>query len=103
MSNDEYLLLGFKFAFDRYSHRKINSLGVEYDYKSIMHYGARAFSKNGKPTLVARDSSLKKFGNTRLSLLDIRQTKLLYNCPGWYFISFLTFECCSLKLYHEYN
>lgn len=81
--NMENIIPRFKFAFDRYSHRKINSLGVEYDYKSIMHYGARAFSKNGKPTLVARDSSLKKFGNTRLSLLDIRQTKLLYNCPDY--------------------
>lgn len=76
--------LEFKFAFDRYSDRKIDSLGVEYDYKSVMHYGSKAFSKNGLPTIVARDPSVKRFGNTHLSLLDIRQAKLLYNCPGRY-------------------
>ena len=92
MTYHDYLLLEFKFAFDRYSNRKIDSLGVEYDYHSVMHYGARAFSKNGQPTIVARNPLIKKFGNTHLSLLDIRQAKLLYNCPGWYIRSLLIFS-----------
>ena len=82
MTYFDYFVLEFKFAFDRYSNRKIDSLGVKYDHKSVMHYGARAFSKNGQPTIEARDASVKKFGNTHLSVLDIRQAKLLYNCPG---------------------
>lgn len=72
----------FKFAFDKYSQRKIDSLGVEYDYYSVMHYGAKAFSKNGLPTIVARRPSVKTFGNTHLSVLDIKQANLLYKCPG---------------------
>lgn len=80
---EENIIPKFKFAFDRYSNRKIDSLGVEYDYKSVMHYGARAFSKNGQPTIVARDTSVKKFGNIHLSPLDIKQAKLLYNCPDY--------------------
>lgn len=80
---EENIMPKFKFAFDRYSDRKIDSLGVEYDYKSVMHYGSKAFSKNGLPTIVARDPSVKRFGNTHLSLLDIRQAKLLYNCPDY--------------------
>ena len=92
--------LEFKFAFDRYSNRKIDSLGVEYDYKSVMHYGSKAFSKNGLPTIVARDPSVKRFGNTRLSLLDIRQAKLLYDCPGRYtrFCSILVDQILLLHL-----
>ena len=79
---DLFFFSEFKFAFDKYSNRKIDSLGVEYDYKSVMHYGAKAFSRNGQPTIVARDTTVKKFGNSHLSPLDIRQAKLLYNCPG---------------------
>lgn len=81
--NMENIVPRFKFAFDRYSSRKIDSLGVEYDYVSIMHYGFKAFSKNGKPTLVPRDPSVKKFGNSRLSPLDIKQANLLYKCPDY--------------------
>ncbi|KAM7443302.1 Bone morphogenetic protein 1 [Porites harrisoni] len=80
---EENIIPKFKFAFDKYSNRKIDSLGVEYDYKSVMHYGAKAFSRNGQPTIVARDTTVKKFGNSHLSPLDIRQAKLLYNCPDY--------------------
>lgn len=30
----------------------ITNLGIEYDYKSIMHFSATAFSSNGEPTIV---------------------------------------------------
>ncbi|KAL9978555.1 hypothetical protein ACROYT_G016085 [Oculina patagonica] len=79
---DENILPKFKFAFDKYSNRKIDSLGVQYDYFSVMHYGAKAFSKNGQPTIVARQPNVKTFGNTHLSVLDIKQANLLYKCPG---------------------
>ena len=79
----------FKYAFHKYSSRRIDSLGVEYDYKSVMHYGAKAFSKNGLPTIVARQRSIKTFGNTNLSILDIQQVNLLYRCPGSYHHYFL--------------
>ena len=77
-----FCLSEFKFAFDKYSNRKIDSLGVQYDYKSVMHYGAKAFSKNGQPTIVARQPNIDRFGNVHLSVLDIKQANLLYKCPG---------------------
>lgn len=35
-----------------------NSMGTPYDYGSIMHYGARFFSKNSKPTIVPKKAGV---------------------------------------------
>lgn len=70
------------FAFRKYSTYKINSLGIPYDYKSIMHYAHNAFGKGRKTTIVALDGKTRRFGNTHLSALDVEQTKRLYKCPG---------------------
>ena len=44
--------------FDKRSARQVNSFGVPYDYGSIMHYGALAFSRNGLSTIVPRVSQM---------------------------------------------
>lgn len=45
------LILDAKFNFQKYSRSTIDSLNTKYDYGSLMHYGSRAFSKNGLPTI----------------------------------------------------
>lgn len=80
---EENIIPKFRFAFDKYSNRKIDSLGVQYDYKSVMHYGEKAFSRNGQPTIVAKHPIVRSFGNTHLSILDIKQANLLYKCPDY--------------------
>ena len=70
----------FKSNFDRMPNKSINSLGVGYDYNSIMHYKEYTFGKDGKKTLEALDRSIPLGRAVELSKLDILQTNLLYKC-----------------------
>lgn len=65
-----HLLLNLLFVtgtqanFDKASAATTNPFGVEYDYGSVMHYSANAFSKNGQPTIAAKVIHLAKKKNT---------------------------------------
>ncbi|XP_064163827.1 zinc metalloproteinase nas-14-like [Anguilla rostrata] len=53
--------------------------GLPYDTESIMHYGQRFFSVNGKDTIISKDT--KAIGQRiQLSVLDILRVQLLYKC-----------------------
>ncbi|CAI8019322.1 Bone morphogenetic protein 1 homolog [Geodia barretti] len=60
---------------------EIDSMGVGYDYNSIMHYSSTTFG-SGRTTLVAHDSSIPVGGAVELSELDILQANLLYQCDS---------------------
>lgn len=49
-----------------------------------MHYDRKAFTKNGKPTIVAIGNEQLVFGTTShgLSAGDIIEINALYNCKG---------------------
>ncbi|KAM7433978.1 hypothetical protein ABFA07_015863 [Porites harrisoni] len=65
--------------FRKYNRRTIDSMGSPYDYGSLMHYGSKAFSKNGKPTIVAKTSSKVTLGQRKgISATDAKQMNLLY-------------------------
>ena len=77
-------IAGKQHNFRKKSSSSIGSMGVPYDYKSIMHYRGTAFSKNGQLTIKTKNESDQKvIGNRKgFSNYDIKQMNLLYRCPG---------------------
>lgn len=67
--------------FRKYPRSIIDSLGTPYDYRSLMHYASRAFSKNGRlPTIITKNPRYQGvIGQRRgLSPIDAQQANLLY-------------------------
>jgi len=70
--------------FEKYSHDKIDLLGIEYDYCSIMHYSAKAYSNNTQPTIEALRETECDLGNTlSLSESDVLKINKFYGCDDY--------------------
>lgn len=75
------IIPAMKFNFRKYSVSRIDSLGVPYDYGSVMHYGATSFSKDGRSITIHANG--KKIGQRYgLSNSDKKQAQKLYGCTG---------------------
>ena len=79
---DENIRGGANFNFDKLGSEYINSLGIEYDYNSIMHYCENAFSVDPakKKTIITLEPNAELCNACELSPLDILQINLLYEC-----------------------
>jgi len=67
--------------FNKYSASQITPFGEPYDYQSVMHYGAYAFSKNGQKTIERLDGSDAGLGNSDgFSQVDINKLNAMYQC-----------------------
>jgi len=72
-----------KHNFRKYNVSQVDSLGIPYDYISVMHYSPTAFGINGSTTIIAKDPSVTQLGQRiGLSPKDITQADLLYRCNG---------------------
>jgi len=70
------------FNFAKYDADTVTEFGYEYDYGSVMHYSAYAFTNNGEMTIVTLDPAYQDvigqrdgFGDT-----DLGKLKAMYNC-----------------------
>jgi hypothetical protein len=52
---------GKEHNFKKYSEATVTNFGVPYDYGSIMHYSAQAFSRNGKPTITPLVCMIRRY------------------------------------------
>ena len=83
---DEYIkvhpnniLAGRVHNFNKETTSSVDSLGVTYDFNSIMHYSAYAFSKSRSvKTMTSKEPNIPLGRSSGLSPLDIIQTQLLY-------------------------
>ncbi|XP_012283189.1 bone morphogenetic protein 1 [Orussus abietinus] len=79
------IMAGQEYNFNKLTDEEVNSLGLPYDYDSIMHYAKNTFSKGTYlDTILPMESDGKKrpeIGQRiKLSPGDIAQTNLLYKC-----------------------
>ncbi|EDO34806.1 predicted protein, partial [Nematostella vectensis] len=68
--------------FRMHSTSQVTTHGTTYDFESVMHYGGRAFSKNGQPTIVAKKAGVNLGQRHGLSHLDTIQVNIHYGCNG---------------------
>ncbi|XP_052071922.1 tolloid-like protein 2 isoform X1 [Mytilus californianus] len=81
------IMPGQEYNFDKQPESEVNSLGMEYDYGSIMHYARNTFARatyvdtilpRKKPEMIIRPTIGQR---VKLSTGDIAQANALYRCP----------------------
>ena len=75
-----FLSIDREHNFDKHSASLTDTLGLPYDYHSVMHYPNTAFSKNGLPTITTRDPHVWIGQRNTLSAIDIQEIRKYYNC-----------------------
>ena len=104
------LSLGVESNFEKVSSAFSTTQGVPYDYSSVMHYGAYAFSRNGYPTIQPTDPgiSLDTLGQrTGLSTFDLEHVNVLYceesewKCTRSYCIKYMALGIEQDGFYHH--
>ncbi|XP_055327563.1 zinc metalloproteinase nas-13-like [Paramacrobiotus metropolitanus] len=78
------ILPGYAANFQTYAPWTVDTLGQPYDYDSVMHYSAVAFSKNrASYTVYPFNARPDRLGQRlKLSEIDIRKVNVAYRCPA---------------------
>lgn len=75
------ILPGTESNFNKYGADVVTNFGVEYDYGSVMHYGAYGFAINASlPTIVPIDPTAEIGQRIGMSYDDILRIKHMYDC-----------------------
>lgn len=75
---------GVKTNFEKVDPKIFGNFGTAYDLFSVTHYHSTAFSKNGKETIVPRDSKYAKGMGQRVGISsgDVKRINRMYKCSG---------------------
>ncbi|KAE9416543.1 hypothetical protein Angca_010276, partial [Angiostrongylus cantonensis] len=77
----ENFLDGWLSQFVKQTERTNYNYNLTYDYGSVMHYGARSVSKNGKPVMAPRDGKyIQTLGSRMISFYEKLMINLHYGC-----------------------
>lgn len=79
---NKYVIINFDNIAEQQKHNfqiyHSTDFGIGYDYNSLMHYGAYAFSRNGKATIMPIRSGVKIGQREHLSIKDVLKLKRIY-------------------------
>lgn len=74
-------ITGKEYNFEKLDATEADTLGVQYDYGSVMHYSKYAFTKNGNPTIMPIRPTGSEIGQREgLSDHDVERITKLYGC-----------------------
>ena len=76
--HSQSIVPGLAYNFNKTNTSSVNSLGVPYDFSSIMHYYNDSAPKNHTVIMTSKEKGMPFGGAPELSSLDIKQTNLLY-------------------------
>ncbi|XP_016977284.1 seminal metalloprotease 1 [Drosophila rhopaloa] len=80
---EENITEGSQNNFNKYDNETVEAYGEPYDYSSVLHYTAYAFSKNGEMTIVPLQEGAEQLMGQRLQMTqsDINKLNVMYKCP----------------------
>ncbi|XP_017002823.2 seminal metalloprotease 1 [Drosophila takahashii] len=80
---EENITEGTEGNFNKYDNETVEDYGEPYDYSSVLHYTAYAFSKNGEMTIVPLQEGAEELMGQRLQMTqsDINKLNVMYKCP----------------------
>ena len=80
--NSDNIIQDLESNFMRVSSQVADTQNLGYDYRSIMHYGPTAFTKNGETTIDTIDRAFQNVIGQRqgMSATDVTHVNLLYSC-----------------------
>ena len=77
---NQNIIRGLENQFEIVPESRATTLGIGYDYASILHYSPTAFAMPNTQTIQALDSNIPVGNAEELSPLDAAKTNLLYQC-----------------------
>lgn len=77
-----HISIGMQHNFVKYNDSEVDTQNTTYDYNSVMHYDAYAFSANSLPTISPTQAGVTIGQRANMSTIDVQEARLLYNCTA---------------------